>query len=97
MKVKVISLPYIFQVLYALCFTRPRYQMGVYMTIIDSLRFLLAYLTCCICLQLTQLLGVKKDHDAIDNQIMAMLIQAGAKLATKNKMKTCAIFLNSGF
>ena len=30
MKVKVISLPYIFQVLY---FTRPRHQVGVYRTI----------------------------------------------------------------
>ena len=28
----VISLPYIFQVLYALCFTRPRYQVSVYRT-----------------------------------------------------------------
>ena len=33
MKVKVISLPYIFQVLYILCFTRPRYQVSVYRTI----------------------------------------------------------------
>ena len=33
LKVKVISLPYIFQVLYVLCFTRPRYQMSVYRTI----------------------------------------------------------------
>ena len=33
MKVKVISLPYIFQVLYVLCFTRPRYQVSVYKTI----------------------------------------------------------------
>ena len=33
MKVKVISLPYIFQVLYLLCFTRPRYQVSVYRTI----------------------------------------------------------------
>ena len=32
MKVKVISLPYIFQVLYALCFTRPIYQVSVYRT-----------------------------------------------------------------
>ena len=30
--VKVISLPYIFQVLYALSFTRPRYQVSVYRT-----------------------------------------------------------------
>ena len=30
LKVKVISLPYI---LYALCFTRPRYQVSVYRTI----------------------------------------------------------------
>ena len=29
MKVKVISLPYIFQVLYVLCFTRPRLQVSV--------------------------------------------------------------------
>ena len=33
MKVKVISLLYIFQVLYVLCFTRPRYQVSVYRTI----------------------------------------------------------------
>ena len=33
MKVKVISLAYIFQVLYVLCFTRPRYQVSVYRTI----------------------------------------------------------------
>ena len=33
MKVKVISLQYIFQVLYVLCFTRPRYQVSVYRTI----------------------------------------------------------------
>ena len=32
MKAKVISLPYIFQVLYVLCFTRPRYQVSVYRT-----------------------------------------------------------------
>ena len=31
--VKVISLPYIFQVLYVLCFSRPRYQVSVYRTI----------------------------------------------------------------
>ena len=31
--VKVISLPYIFQVLYVLCFTRQRYQVSVYRTI----------------------------------------------------------------
>ena len=33
LKVKVISLPYIFQVLYVLCFTRPIYQVSVYRTI----------------------------------------------------------------
>ena len=33
MKVKVISLPNIFQVLYVLCFTRSRYQVSVYRTI----------------------------------------------------------------
>ena len=32
-KVKVISLPYIFQVLYVLCFTWTRYQVSVYRTI----------------------------------------------------------------
>ena len=31
--VKVISLPYIFQVLYVMCFTRPRYKVSVYRTI----------------------------------------------------------------
>ena len=30
---KIISLPYIFMVLYVLCFTRPRYQVSVYRTI----------------------------------------------------------------
>ena len=33
LKVKVISLPYIFQVLYVLCFTRTRNQVSVYRTI----------------------------------------------------------------
>ena len=33
LKVKVISLPYIVQVLYVLCFTRPRYHVSVYRTI----------------------------------------------------------------
>ena len=33
MKVKVISLPFIFPVLYVLCFTRSRYQVSVYRTI----------------------------------------------------------------
>ena len=33
LKVNVISLPYIFQVLYVLCFTRPRYQLSVYRSI----------------------------------------------------------------
>ena len=33
LKVKVISLPYIFQVLYVLCFTMPRYQVSAYRTI----------------------------------------------------------------
>ena len=33
MKVKVISLSYIFQVLYVLCFSRPMYQVSVYRTI----------------------------------------------------------------
>ena len=33
LKVKVISLPYIFQVLYVLCFIRQRYQVSVYRTI----------------------------------------------------------------
>ena len=40
MKVKVISLPYIFQVLYVLCFTRPRYQVSVYRTIGPLVNFL---------------------------------------------------------
>ena len=42
MKVKVILLPYIFQVLYVLCFTRPRYQVSVYRTIGP-----LVWLCCC--------------------------------------------------
>ena len=49
MKVKVISLPYIFQVLYVSYFTRPRYQVSVYRTIgplvsafLDRILFILA-------------------------------------------------------
>ena len=33
LKVKVISVTHIFQVLYVLCFTRPKYQVSVYRTI----------------------------------------------------------------
>ena len=33
LKVRVISLPYIFHVLYVLCFTRPTYQVSDYRTI----------------------------------------------------------------
>ena len=40
LKVKVISLPYIFQVLYVLCCTRPRYQVSVYWTIGPLVYFL---------------------------------------------------------
>ena len=39
MKVKVMSSPYILQVLYVLCFTRPRYQVSVYRTIGPLLLF----------------------------------------------------------
>ena len=45
LKVKVISLPYIFQVLYVLCFTEPRYQVRVYMTIGPLVLFSLATLS----------------------------------------------------
>ena len=40
MKAKVISLQYYFQVLYVLCFTRPRYQVSVYRTIGSMVLFL---------------------------------------------------------
>ena len=33
LKIKVISLPYILQVLYVLCFIRPTYQVSIYRTI----------------------------------------------------------------
>ena len=33
LKIKANSLPYIFQVMYVLCFSRPRYQVSVYRTI----------------------------------------------------------------
>ena len=39
LKVKVISLPYIFQVLYILCFSGPRYQVSVYRTIGPLVKF----------------------------------------------------------
>ena len=40
MKVKVISLSYIFQDLFVLCVTRPRYQVSVYRTIGPLIYFL---------------------------------------------------------
>ena len=50
--VKVISLPFIFQVLNVLCFSRPRYQVSVYRTIgplvrqkyLNRIVFLIIYL-----------------------------------------------------
>ena len=42
-EVKVISSPYIFQVLYVLCFTRPRYQVSIYRTIGPQVSFCLFY------------------------------------------------------
>ena len=45
LKVKVISLPYIFQVLYVLCFTWTRYQVSVYRTVGPLVLF-------CVCSQL---------------------------------------------
>ena len=38
---KVISLPYVFQVLYVLCFIRLRYQVSVYRTIGPLVNFVL--------------------------------------------------------
>ena len=55
LKVKVISLPYIFQGLYVLCFTRPRYQVSVYRTIgplVNWIFFILA--------------GIEDMHESFD-------------------------------
>ena len=41
---KVISLPYIFQVLYVLCFIRPRYQVSVYRTIGPLVYFIVQFI-----------------------------------------------------
>ena len=41
LKVRIISLPYIFQILYVLCFTWTRYQVSVYRTIGPLVPFLL--------------------------------------------------------
>ena len=46
LKVTVISLPYFFQVLYVLCFTRPRYQVSVYRTIGPLVSLLLQLALC---------------------------------------------------
>ena len=43
--VKICSLPYIFQVLYVLCVTRPRYQVSVYRTIGPLVKKCLCVLT----------------------------------------------------
>ena len=44
MKVNVISLPYIFQVLYVSCFTRPRCQVSVYRTIGPLVYFIVQFI-----------------------------------------------------
>ena len=44
--VKVISLPYIIQVLYVLCFTRPRNQVSVHRTIGPLVLFVLGVFFC---------------------------------------------------
>ena len=45
-KVMVISVTYIFQVLYILCFTRPNYQVSVYRTIGPLVLVLLQNIDC---------------------------------------------------
>ena len=44
-------LPYIFQVLYVLCFTRPRYQVSVYRTIGLLVKVVNNYN--CVCIEVT--------------------------------------------
>ena len=47
------SLPYVFQVLYVMCFTRPRYQVSVYRTIGPLVYYFYVYsifvLIFCVC------------------------------------------------
>ena len=62
MKVKVISLPYIFQVLYVLCFTRPRYQVSVYRTIGPLVSFMDSFVFIQQVLFRVDFLSVTLDH-----------------------------------
>ena len=85
MKVKVISLPYIFQVLYVLCFSRPRYQVSVYRTIGP-----LVY-------QSFFILACNKDNYIVSNEfeIRPDLTMDTAELAALDQLKksfTCELF-----
>ena len=77
MKVKVISLPYIFQVLYVLCFTRPRYQVSVYRTIGPLVLLLCQFwLKLILCLYQAQMSGeCLQDHWSSGFTAMSVLVK----------------------
>ena len=89
MKVKVISLPYIFQVLYVLCFTRPRYQVSVYRTIgplvADFLTFLFSVKKCQVSTikgyrsTISNTLKYKTGYDFGSHPVLLELIKSFAK------------------
>ena len=67
LKVKVISLPYIFQVL---CFTRPRYQVNVYRTIGP-----LVYVSCMLVIDFTVIALLKYVAQLLMVKIMLIVIK----------------------
>ena len=60
LKVRVISLPYIFHGLYVLCFTRPTYQVSVYRTIGPLVLFWFGFCSRILKLQRSKQMGSNK-------------------------------------
>ena len=82
LKVKVISLPYIFQVLYVLCFTRPRYQVRVYRTIghlVNWIFFILA--------------GNEDNYKSMDEFEFGQNSALTSELVALERLKKCHIIL----
>ena len=69
LKVKVISLPYTSQILYVLCFTRPRYQLSVYRTLGPLVYHIWVWRPSCSC-----------DPDATNKLLFLLPMQAPHKI-----------------
>ena len=79
MKVKVISLPYIFQVLYVLCFTKPRYQVTVYRNT-GPLVAISVTMFVCVCVCMKTYFSVKD----FSGTTLLRIFKFGTKLGNEN-------------